>query len=84
MTAESHKEVSGGNFYMRVEGQLRVIEADVKTLLDRTARLEERMNAQEATAQTASSRTWDIIKFVLTAVIAGAIGAWLATASHKI
>ena len=68
-----HREKSGANFYTRVEGQLNVIEADVKTLLERTARLEERITHVEHTQETGGSRTWEIIKHILTALISAAI-----------
>lgn len=76
----SHMEASGANFYVRVEGQLAVIEADVKDMLARMAVLEEKARSAEASERTMSDRLWEIVKFIIVAAIGGAIGAWIKTA----
>lgn len=91
------RDGGSNNFYQRVEGQLRVLEADGKEILQRLSRLEggapqppdviaqilQRIATLEAQGKdtkadqtTTNSRLWEVVKYVLTAVIGGLIAMW--------
>mgnify|MGYP001608789051 CR=1 FL=1 len=73
----SDRTASGANFYQRVERQLSVIEADVKDVLARVAVLEEKARTAEKEQDSMGDRIWDVVKYLIIAVLGGVIGAWI-------
>lgn len=51
-------------------------------ILQRIAKLETKQADQGKEQDTTSNRLWEIVKYVLTAAIGGAIGAWLKGGGH--